>query len=465
MRAIRSPYDGRLLAEIPDADANDLDQAVERASAGQKEWRLMGPAGRAAALRQAAARIRENADELARIDALDCGNPVKGMRFDANLAAVLVEYFAGLAPEAKGETIPQAGGKITYVTREPLGVVARLVAFNHPLLFAAAKMAAPLAAGNAVIVKPSEETPLSALRLAELVGDLFPKGVLSVLTGGAELGAGVCAHPGIAAVSVIGSVQTGKAILKGGADTLKRSQLELGGKNALVICPDADVDAAIDGAVKGMNLGWTAGQSCGSTSRVLVHESLRDRVVEGLAKAFDAVRLGDPSDEATEMGCLSTEGQYRKVVGYIDQAIAAGAVTAAGGAPENVPAEGFFVRPTLLTGVSADMEIAREEAFGPVLSVLSWRDEDEMLAVVNGLDVGLTASIWTQDLDTAMRLTDRIQAGYVWVNDSSDHYLGAPFGGAKQSGHGREECLEELLAYTEQKTVTIVPRTRKTPIT
>ena len=456
-RPIHSPSSGDLLAVVPDADGDDLSRAVEAASEAQRAWRRAGPGARASVLRQAAERLREHVDGLAFIDALDSGNPIKGMRFDVTLGAMLVDYFAGIATEAKGETIPQRDGKLTYVTREPLGVVARLVAFNHPLLFAAAKMAAPLAAGNAVIIKPSEETPLSALRMAEILTDVLPKGILSVLTGGAELGAGICAHPGISAVSLIGSVQTGRAVLKGAADTLKRTQLELGGKNALIICPDANVDAAIAGAVKGMNLGWTAGQSCGSTSRVLVHESLHDRVVQGIARAFKEVRLGDPLDEATEMGCLSTRGQYQRVLGYIEQAALEGARIAAGGHPEGVAEEGFFVCPTLVTNVTPGMKIAREEVFGPVLSVLSWSDEEEMIDIVNGLDVGLTASVWTRDLDTAMRLTDRIQSGYVWVNDSSDHYLGAPFGGVKSSGQGREECLEELLAYTELKTVTIVP--------
>jgi betaine-aldehyde dehydrogenase len=293
--------------------------------------------------------------------------------------------------------------------------------------------------------------------LADIIGDCFPKGILSVLTGGADLGAAICAHAGISAVSLVGSVPTGKAILKGAADTLKRTQLELGGKNALIICPDADTDAAIKGAVKGMNLGWTAGQSCGSTSRVLVHESLQERVVEGIAQEFGRLCLGDPSDEATEMGSLSTRKQYQRVLDYIEQAASEGAKIVAGGTPEGVSPQGFFVRPTLVTNVSPEMTIAREEVFGPVLSVLTWRDEAEMIDIVNGLDVGLTASVWTRDLDTAMRLTGRIQAGYIWVNDTSDHYLGAPFGGVKSSGQGREECLEELLAYTELKTVTVVP--------
>lgn len=455
-RSVRSPSDGRLLIEFADANAADLDAAVTAAKLAQQSWREAGPGHRASVLREVAQRLRAHADELALIDALDAGSPIKGMRFDVTLGTMLIDFFAGIATEAKGETIPQRGGRLTYVTREPLGVVARLVAFNHPFMFAAAKMAAPLAAGNAVIIKPSEETPLSALHIAEIVGDLFPPGLFSVLSGGADLGAAICAHPGIASVSVIGSIATGKAIVKSSADTLKRTQLELGGKNALVICPDADVDAAIKGAVKGMNLGWTAGQSCGSTSRILVHESLYERVVEGVAAAFNAIRLGDPTDEATEMGSLSTPKQYQNVCRDIDTAIKEGGEIAAGGAPVGVSPDGFFVRPTLVTNVTPDMSIARNEVFGPVLSVLTWRDEEELLGIVNGLPVGLTASVWTRDLDTAMRLTEGIQAGYVWVNDSSDHYLGAPFGGVKSSGIGREECLEELLAYTEQKTVTIV---------
>ena len=456
LRVITSPSSGSILAEINDASAEDLDEAVAAARLAQPGWADAGPLLRGKALKAAAARLREHEEELALLDAEDCGNPLNGMRFDVNLGATLMDFFAGLASEAKGETIPQAGGKLTYVTRQPLGVVARLVPFNHPLMFAAAKIAAPLAAGNAVILKPSEETPLSALRMAEIIGDLFPPGLLSVLTGGAELGAAISAHPGIAAVGLIGSVATGRAVLKGGADTLKRTQLELGGKNALVICEDADVERAIAGAVKGMNFGWTAGQSCGSTSRVLVHERHYDRVVSRLAEAFAAIRLGDPTRAETEMGALSTRAQFDKVRGFIDRAVAAGTRLAAGGEPEGVAEAGYFIRPTLFCDVGPDAEIAREEIFGPVLTVLKWRDEAEMLGIVNGLDLGLTASIWTRDIDTAMRLSARIRAGYVWINDASDHYLGAPFGGVGQSGIGREECLDEMLAYTEAKTVTIV---------
>lgn len=456
MRRVTSPSSGDHLATLADASDGDLNEAVAAAARAWPSWADQGPVARGKALKEAAARLRAHVDELARIDALDCGNPITGMRFDVNLGATLMEYFAGLTSELKGETIPQVGGKLTYVTREPLGVVARLVPFNHPFMFAAAKIAAPLAAGNAVILKPSEETPLSALRMAELIGDLFPEGLLSVVTGGAELGAAITAHPGIAGLGLIGSVSTGRAVLKGGADTIKRTQLELGGKNAIIISENADVERAVRGAVKGMNLGWTAGQSCGSTSRVLVHESHYDRVVDGIARAFDDVRLGDPTDEATEMGALSTKGQYEKTLGFIERAVASGARMASGGEAQNVPESGFFVRPTLFCDVSPTAEIAREEVFGPVLTILKWHSREEMLAIANGLDVGLTASIWTRDLDEALQLSKRIRAGYVWINDASDHYLGAPFGGVKQSGIGREECLEEMLSYTEAKTVTIV---------
>ncbi|MEQ9815448.1 MAG: aldehyde dehydrogenase family protein [Azospirillaceae bacterium] len=458
----RNPATGALLARVDGAGVADLDRAVTAAVAAQADWRRTRPLQRTQALREAARRIRAHKDELARLDALDSGNPLKGMLFDVELGATLMEFFAGLATEIKGETIPAGGGQLNYVKREPIGVVARLVPFNHPLMFACAKIAAPIVAGNAVILKPSEETPLSALRMAELIGDLFPAGVLNVLNGGRDLGEAITAHPGIGNVSLIGSVETGRAVMRGAASTLKRMSLELGGKNALVIFPDADVEAAIAGAVKGMNLGWTAGQSCGSTSRVLVHDDHYGQVVDGLARAFEAVTLGDPADPDTEMGCLSSRAQFDKVRRYIDLGERAGARLVTGGPVRlaGALAQGFFVRPTLFADVTPEMPVAREEIFGPVLSVMRWSQYDRLIEVVNGLGLGLTASVWTRDLDTAFRAVDDIRAGYVWVNNASDHFLGAPFGGVGQSGIGREECLEELLSYTEQKNVnvTIAPR-------
>lgn len=452
---VRCPADGSVLASVSSAGQADLEQAVEAARAAQRVWKRTAPLERTRLMRQAAAVVRAHAEELALLDALDSGNPLKGMLFDVELGATLMEFFAGLATEVKGSTIPAGGGRLNYVQREPLGVVARIVPFNHPLMFACAKLAAPVIAGNAVILKSSEETPLSALRLAELIGPLFPPGLLSVLNGDGALGAAIAAHPGINNVSLVGSVPTGRAVMAQGAATLKRLTLELGGKNALVVFPDADLDAAIAGAVKGMNLGWTAGQSCGSTSRIFVHDSLHDAMVAGLKAAFDRVAPGDPTDPETEMGCLSTAAQYEKTCQYIETAIGEGARMVSGGPVPDSLSGGFYVRPTLFDGVTPDMRIAREEVFGPVLSVLRWSDRAAMIEAVNALDVGLTASVWTRDLQTALDAANDIEAGYIWVNNASDHYLGAPFGGMKQSGIGREECLEELLAYTELKNVSI----------
>jgi len=350
----RNPATGADLCQVGAADAADLDRTVTAARAAQKGWAALAPLGRARILRAAAARIREHKAELALLDALDSGNPVMGMEFDVELGATLMEFFAGLATEIKGETIPVGAGKLNYVQREPLGVVARIVPFNHPVLFVLAKMSAPLIAGNAVILKPSEETPLSALRVAEIVGDLFPAGVFNVLNGHRDLGVAISAHPGIANVSVVGSVATGRAVMRQGAETLKRVVLELGGKNALVICADADPDKAIAGALKGMNLGWTAGQSCGSTSRVFVHDSLYDMVVSRLAAAFQAIEPGDPVLPTTQMGCLSTKAQYDKTLEYIAIAKGEGARMVAGGAVD-LPgplSNGYFVRPTLFADVT-----------------------------------------------------------------------------------------------------------------
>ena len=453
--AVTCPANGHDLGHVAAADAADLDRAVIAARQAQRDWGALAPLARARILRAVVDRIRAHRDDLAMLDAIDCGNSLKGMLFDVDLGTALLEYFIGLAPEVKGDTVPSGQGRMTFVRREPIGVVARIIPFNHPMMFVLAKMGAPLVAGNAVIFKPSEHTPLAALRIAELTEDLLPAGLFSVLNGDGRLGAAMAEHPGIGNISLVGSAATGRAVMRAGASTLKRLTLELGGKNALLIWPDADIDKAVAGAVKGMNLGWTGGQSCGSTSRVLVHESVYDAVVERLAAAFGAVKLGDPTSAETEMGCMSTLPQYEKVLSYIEVGQQDGARMIAGGpVPEHLHG-GCFVRPTIFADVTPDMRIAREEVFGPVLSVLRWTDEEQAFEMANAVEYGLTASIWTRDLDTAMRAVERLEVGYVWVNNSSDHYPGAPFGGIKQSGIGREECLEEILAYTEQKTVAI----------
>jgi betaine-aldehyde dehydrogenase len=323
-------------------------------------------------------------------------------------------------------------------------------------MFCAGKAAAPLAAGNAVIVKPPEQAPLSALRFAELVDGLFPAGVISVLPGGREAGAALAGHPQVAKVSVIGSIQTGRAVLAAGASTVKPAILELGGKNALIAFPDADPDEVAAAVVAGMNFAW-CGQSCGSTSRALLHEDIHDEVAARVVARAKSFKPGDPTDPRTTMGSIISETQHRRILDYIELGKAEGATLACGGGRPDEPAlsRGFFIEPTVFTGVTPDMRIAKEEIFGPVLAVMRWSDEAEMLKLVNDVDYGLTCSIWTNDLHRAHRTARAVEAGYVWVNETGKHFLGAPFGGYKQSGIGREESIDELLAYTQEKNIHI----------
>lgn len=451
-----SPSTGESLGPVAWAAAHEVDLAVQAAQSGFRIWRATKPLERARVLREAARIVRAHGAELAMIDAADCGNPVRELRHDAEIAAAGMEYFAGLVTEMKGSTIPMGEGVLNYTLREPLGTVVRINAYNHPFMFAAMRAGAPLAAGNALIIKPPEQAPLSSLRLAELIGALFPPGVFNVLPGGRACGEALVAHPGVAKIGLIGAVATGKAIMRGASDTLKSLALELGGKNALIACPDADPDRVAAGIVRGMNFSW-CGQSCGSTSRVFLHDSLHDAVLERVVAAANTIRPGLPTDIETEMGCLVSQAQFEKVCGFIASGEQEGARLVAGGRRPDDPAlaAGWFMRPTVFADVRPEMRIAREEIFGPVLSVLRWRDETEMLAAVNGSEYGLTASIWTRDLATAHRLSAQVEAGYVWVNGSSAHFLGAPFGGTKQSGIGREESIEELLDMTQIKNINI----------
>jgi acyl-CoA reductase-like NAD-dependent aldehyde dehydrogenase len=461
---IVNPATGALLARVAEAGAEDVAAAVAAARAGFLAWKRVPPLERARIMRGAATVLRANARELAALDAADCGNPVAEMGSDVMVAAALFDFFAGLVTEMKGASIPMGPHAVNFSVREPLGVVARIVAFNHPLLFAAGKLAAPLAAGNSFIIKPPEQAPLSALRLAELIGGLFPAGVFNLLPGGREVGAALAAHPGVAMVTLVGSVPTGRAVMRAASDTLKPVLLELGGKNALIACADADPDEVAAAMVAGMNFTW-CGQSCGSTSRAFVHEAIHAAVLERIPHHTARFRPGLPSDPATTMGAIISAAQYERVRGYIESARAEGAriVTGGGrGVADPALAAGWFVEPTVFADVTPHMRIAREEIFGPVLAVLQWRDEAAMLAEVNALEYGLTASIWTNDLESAHRIAAEVQAGFVWVNEIGKHFLGAPFGGVKQSGIGREECLGELLSFTAEKNIHIRLRGRTT---
>jgi betaine-aldehyde dehydrogenase len=459
--ASHSPATGEWLADVADGSAEDADAAVAAAQAGFEVWRKVAPLERARTLREVASIIRRHGNELAMIDAADGGNPVKEMGHDAQVAAGSFEFFAGLVTEMKGDSIPMGPNAINFTVREPWGVVARIVAFNHPFMFTAAKAAAPLAAGNAVIMKPPEQAPLSALRLAELLDGVLPPGVFNVMTGGRELGAALCAHRDIAMVTLIGSVPTGRAVMRAASDRLKPVLLELGGKNALIAFPDADPDEVARAVIAGMNFTW-CGQSCGSTSRAFLHDSIHDAVLERVKHHIKAFKPGMPTDPATTMGALISKAHHDKVMGYIDVAKAEGAQVLCGGKRPDAPelAQGNFIEPTVFVGVQQAMRIASEEVFGPVLAVLRWTNAAAMLREVNSVEYGLTCSIWTDDLQSAHQTAQAVEAGYVWINETGKHLLGAPFGGFKQSGIGREECLGELLAFTQEKNIHLRMRSR-----
>ena len=451
-----NPATGESLGRVAEADAADVDAAVAAASAAFAEWRHVPPLERGVLLRRIATVVRDHAEELALIDAVNCGNPISEAIKDSWASATFIDLFAGLAPEIKGATMALGRDTVNANHREPVGVCARIVAYNHPLLFLCAKLAPALAAGNCVIMKPPVQAPLSSYRLMELVDGILPPGVLNVLSGGIACGEALTVHPDVPIVTLVGSASTGRAIMRGAAGRLKRVMLELGGKNAMIVYPDADPARAAAGAVKGMNFGW-AGQSCGSTSRLFLHDSIHDAVLEQVIAGARAFRPGLPTDPATTMGSLISRPQRDKVLHYIELAKAEGARLVLGGTVPDAPelAGGFFVEPTIFADVASDMRVAQEEIFGPVLSVIRWSDEVELMRQVNSVEYGLTAAIFTRDLATAHRAAAAIEAGYIWVNNASQHFPGAPFGGVKQSGIGREESFDELLEFTQLKHVHI----------
>jgi betaine-aldehyde dehydrogenase len=452
-----APATGETVGKAAVAEAKDVDAAVRAAHAAFGAWRKAPPAQRGMLLRRAAEVLREHADALALLDALNTGNPVTMLAGDARFAANGLDYFAGLATEIKGETIPMGDGNFNYTIREPMGVIARIVAYNHPLMFAAMRIAAPLAAGNTVVVKAPDQAPLSLVRLAELIGGIFPPGVVNFLTGGRACGEALTAHPLVRKITLIGGVPTGKAVMRSAADSLKPVLLELGGKNALIAYPDADIEALVRGIVQGMNFTW-AGQSCGSTSRVFLHDSIHDRVLDAVAALIpQRHKPGLPSDPATTMGSLVSQEQLDKVQGFVSSALKEGARLVCGGKQPDDPAlaRGFFFEATVFADMRADMKLAREEVFGPIMAVFRWDNEDALFEQVNAVEYGLTGSIWTRDLATAHRAAARIETGYVWINNTSQHFIGAPFGGVKQSGIGREECFEELLEFTQVKNINV----------
>jgi betaine-aldehyde dehydrogenase len=450
-----NPSNMEKLADVPLAGEADVDRAVKAAKTAFKEWSRVPLKERARCLKLLADRIEQNADELALFDAVDSGNAIVGMRGDMIWTAEWLRYCAGLVTEIKGETFSQEARHLNLTRRQPFGVVAKINPFNHPFRFCAEKAAAPLAAGNTVVIKGSEQAPLSSLKLGELCEGIFPPGVVNVITGDGKIGSALVRHPDVRRIGFVGSVPTGRVIAMEAAADLKRVSLELGGKNPIVIFPDADPKNAAQAALKGMNMN-RQGQSCSSTSRVFVHSSLHKAVAAELVKLAEALPIGAPWLKQNDVGPLVSQRQFDRVMGFIGSANAEGAKLLTGGGKPSDPdlAAGLFVAPTVFDQVTPAMRIGREEIFGPVMSIMPWGDYEDMLAKVNGVEYGLTAAIVTNDLARAMESAERIEAGYVWIN-SNGRYIGAPYGGWKQSGIGEEECFEEILSYTQVKNINL----------
>ncbi|TFB72115.1 aldehyde dehydrogenase family protein [Cryobacterium glaciale] len=447
------------LGLVPRAREADVSRAVTAAERASVDWERVGVTERARLVRELARRSTARADELLEIEVRDTGNTRRRMTKDVAMATDLMEYFAGVALEQKGETIPASATGLHFTLRQPYGVVGRILAFNHPFMFAGSRLAAPLIAGNSVILKPSEESPISTTILAELCQDLFPPGVVSILTGtGAEAGASLVADPRVKRLTFIGSVPTGREIQRVAAQSaVKHVSLELGGKNPLIVFDDADPEAVANAAVAAMNFGHQ-GQSCGSTSRMLIHDAIYDDVVERVAAKIAALKVGDPLSDNSDMGPLNSARHLERVRGHIQDARDDGArLLTGGGRPSGEQfSRGYWLEPTFFADVTPDMRLFTTEVFGPVLAASKWSDNSELLAMSNGVDYGLTASIWTNDLRRALVTAKLVRAGYVWINGTSTHHLGTSFGGVKQSGLGSEEGLEELYSFTEQKTINVV---------
>ncbi len=450
-----NPATGQPFARVSAAGVEDVEIAVRAARAALSgPWGSMKPSERGALLLRLADLIRRDQDELAEIESMDAGKPVSAIRRQ-DLPAVLdtVTYYAGMADKINGQVIPTRPDALTYTVREPVGVVAAIVPWNFPMMIGMWKVAPALACGCTLVVKPAEITSLSMLKIGELAMEAgFPEGVFNVTTGsGRTIGQALIDHPDVDKVTFTGSPGVGRTILHAAAGNFKRVTLELGGKSANIIFSDADLDAAVRAAASGIF--FNAGQVCSAGSRILAHEAVYDEVVERLAARANSLRMGDPLETSTSLGPVVSEAQMHSVLDYIEVGRREGAHVVTGG--KRASEEGYYIQPTVFSGVRHDMRISQEEIFGPVAAVIPFRDEDDAIRMANGTLYDLAAGIWTADIARAHRFTKRLRAGTVWVNTFGPTDVRLPWGGSRDSGFGREHGEAAIDNYTEPKAVWI----------
>ena len=453
-----NPATGEVLTSIAEASRSDVDRAVAAARLALEDrnsgWRKLSASERGRLIWRLADLVEKNIDEMAELETLDNGKPIFESRYvDIPMVVDVLRYYAGWATKIHGETVNSFETAFTYTLREPVGVVGLIMPWNFPLLLASWKLGPALACGNTVVLKPAEQTPLTALRLGELVIEAgFPAGVVNVVTGGPETGKSIVGHPGIDKIAFTGSTAVGKEIMRGAADSLKRITLELGGKSPNIVFADSDIDSAVKGAINGIFYG--KGEVCNAGSRLFLERGLKDEFTEKLVARAAKMRPADPLDPKTRLGAIVSQEQMKTVLGFIEAGKKDGATLVAGGKQVKIEgSNGYFIEPTIFGDVKNDMTIAQEEIFGPVLSVLAFDDVEEVIEQANNNPYGLAAAVWTRDIKKAHMVSRRLKAGTVWINTYGLMDASLPFGGFKSSGMGRELGMQAIEHYTEVKTV------------
>lgn len=455
---VMNPATGREAGQAAHSDASDVHDAVAAAAAAQPAWAGTAARKRGTLLAECSRLLADHVEELGRLVALETGKALRTeSRVEASVVADALQFYGGLGPELKGETVPFSPDMLTFTQRDPIGVVGVIIPWNAPMMLMALKIAPALVAGNTVVVKSAEEAPLAVLRVCQILNQKLPPGVLNIVSGyGPDCGAPLVAHPAVGKVTFTGSVETGRIVARAAGEKLIPVTLELGGKSPMIVMDDADLDKAVAGAVSGMRF-TRQGQSCTAASRIFVHRKIHDEFVARLKARVDAMKMGDPLAEDTDIGTIISRGQLDKVLGYIESGRSEAG--AAAHACSQLPTDealraGLFVRPVIFTGLTNDSRLAREEIFGPVTCVIAFSTYEEAVSMANDSDYGLAATIWTQNLKTALDATRRLNAGFVQVNQNIVVQPGLSYGGVKQSGLGREASLEAMLDhFTHKKTV------------